>query len=100
MVDRQPGVLSQPLDEIAPEPAAPLTRERRDDDLVDALVVHDLTSRGVRVRVHDLAVRVDPFAAELEERTAETPVGVVVLLVVALWADQEKARRALRRPPA
>ena len=65
MLDRQAGVLAQPLDEVAAQPAALLARERRDDDLVDALVVDGLQRRGVRVGVHDLAVRVDALAAQL-----------------------------------
>ena len=61
----QPGVLAQPLDEVAAQPAAPLARERRDDDLVDALVVDRVQRRRERVGVHDLAVRVDALAAQL-----------------------------------
>ena len=62
MLDGQLRVLAQALDEIAAQPAAPLARERRDDQLVDAFVVHGLSRCGVRVGVHDLAVGVDALA--------------------------------------
>ena len=66
----RPRVLSQPLHEIAAQPAAPLTRERRDDDLVDALVVHDVTRSGVGIRMDDLAVRIDSLPAQLRQARA------------------------------
>ena len=51
---------------------------------------------GVRVGVHDLAVRVDALAAQLGEREAQPAVGVGVLFVVALRRDDQEARRPLR----
>ena len=53
VLDRQAGLLAQALDQVAAQPAAALARERRDDDLVDALVVRRLpsprcTGRGAR----------------------------------------------------
>ena len=91
--------LAQSLDEVATQPAAALARERRDDDLVDALVVDDLYGR--RVRDPDgrpgRARRSPRRAARLRTR-AQTTVGVRVLFVVALRGDDQKARRALRGP--
>ena len=52
---------------------------------------------GVRIGMHDLAVRVDPLAAQLGERAAQALVGLVVLLLVALRRDDQEARRALAR---
>ena len=49
--------LRQPLDEVAAEPAGARGSERRDDDLVDALVVDRLHGRGERIGMRDLAVR-------------------------------------------
>ena len=95
VLDRQAGLLAQPLDQVAPQPAAPLAREGRDDDLVDALVVDRLHRGGERVGVDDLAVRVDAVAAQLGERAAQAPVGLGVLLVVALRRDDQEARRPL-----
>ena len=69
---------------LAAKPAAALAGEGRDDDLVDALVVHGLPGSGVGIRVHDLAVRVDALTAQLAQGAAEPLVGVRVLLLVAL----------------
>ena len=63
--------LAQSLDEVAAQPAAALARERRDDDLVDALVVDDLYGRRVRIRMDDLAVRVYPLAPQHARGRAE-----------------------------
>ena len=63
MLDGQPGVLAQPLHEVAPEPAALRARKRGDDDLVHTLVVDDMHGRGVRIGVDDLPVGVDARAA-------------------------------------
>src|SRR5437899_2971044 len=95
VLDGQTGVLAQALNEIAPQPTALLARERRDDDLVDALIVHNLPRGGVRVGMDDLAVRVDPLAAQLAQRTAQPAVGIRVLLFVVLWRDDQEARWAL-----
>src|SRR5581483_3523689 len=95
MLDGQARVLAKALDEVAAEPAAPLAGERRDDDLVHALVLDDMLRGRVRVGMRDLAVRVDPFRAELAERPAQTPVGVRVLLLVALGRDDQEARGPL-----
>ena len=76
VLDRHPLSLVQALDEVAPQPArALLGREGRDDDLVDPLVVDGLHRRRVRIRVRDLAVRVDPLAAEHRECAPQPPLG-------------------------
>ena len=68
MLDRQAGLLAEPLDEVAAEPAGAFGLERRDDDLVDPLVMHGFHRGAERVGMRDLAVRVDPLAAQLGER--------------------------------
>ena len=67
---------AQALDQVAAQPARAGARERRDDDLVDALVVGRLHRRRERIGVHDLAVGVDPLRAQLRERAAQAPVGL------------------------
>ena len=92
---------AQPLDEIAAHPAGALAGERRDDHLVDPLVLDRLHHGGVRVGMRDLAVDVEPLGAE-ERHGAQQPVLrlVVASLGLALRRDDQEARRALRRPLA
>src|SRR5882757_7528505 len=97
MLDGKAGVLAQPPHEIAAQPAAPLTWESRDDDLVDRLIVHRVLRSGVRVGVHDLAVRLDSLAAQLRQREAEPAVCLGMLFLVALRSDDQEARGAFGR---
>ena len=98
VLDRQARLLAQPLDEVAAQPAGAERLERRDDDLVDALVVHGLHRRAERIGMRDLAVRVDPLAAQLSERALQPPLGLGMLARrrVALRRDDEEARRPRR----
>jgi hypothetical protein len=64
VLDRQLRVCAEPADQIATQPAGASARERRDDDLVDALVLDRLHHGRVRVGMRDLAVHVEPFAAQ------------------------------------
>src|SRR6185295_10708980 len=93
VLDRQAGLAAEAADEVAPQPAGALTGERRDDDLVDPLVGDRLGGRGEGIRVRDLAVGVDPGAAQLGERAAETllRLGMVRLRRVALRRDDQEA---------
>ena len=53
---------------FAAEPAGARLRERRDDDLVDRLVVHRVERRGDRVGVADVPGRLDSLPLQLGER--------------------------------
>ena len=101
MLDGQTGG-AEPADEVSSEPTRTLARERRDDDLVDPLVLDRLHGRDERIRVRDLAVDVEPLGAKQRERRAEPPLGLGVLAPrgIALRAHDEEARRALVRPLA
>src|SRR5438552_4127806 len=95
MLDRQTAVLLQAADEIPAQPARTLARERRDDDLVDSLVVDRVHRGGVGVGMGDLAVRVDAGAAQQRERAAQAALGLGMRRTrgIALRADEEEARR-------
>ena len=91
VLDGDARVLAQPLDDVAPQPARALAGERRDDHLVDALVLDDLHRGGVRVGVRDLAVRLDALVAERGERGPEPPLGLGVL---GLTSGRSAGRRS------
>ena len=94
------GLAAQALDQVAAQPAGAGARERRDDDLVDPLVVGRLHRGRERIRVDDLPVGVDPLRAELRERAPKAAGGLGARDVARLRRDDQEARRALRGPRA
>src|SRR2546430_1947917 len=94
MLDRELRVLVQPLDEVLLQPGRAVGRERRDDDLVYALVVDRLHGGGVGIRMCNLAVRFDPFRAEDREGTTKAALRLRMVRIagVALRADDQEAR--------
>src|SRR5438445_5462962 len=96
MLDRQARLLAEPLDEVAAQPAGALGLEGRDDDLVDALVVHRLHRGAERVGMRDLAMDVDPLVAQLADGALEAGVrlGMRAGRPIALRRNDEEGRRA------
>src|SRR5512144_252021 len=79
VIDGQPRLLAQAVDQVATQPARRLlTREGRDDDLVHALVLDGVCGGGEGVGVSDLPVDVDPLAAQDRQRAAQAPLGLRV----------------------
>ena len=83
VLDRQPGVVLERLDQVAPHPAGGRRGQRRDDDLGDP-AVGDRVVRGVqRIAVADLAATVDALLAHEREREVDAHLrGVAHGLVV------------------
>jgi hypothetical protein len=88
VVDGKAGFGAEPLEQVAPQPAGASLWERRDDDLVDALVVNGVQRRGERIRVDDLAMSVDPLCPQQRKRAAKAPVGLQRRDVIALRSDE------------
>ena len=66
-------------------------REGRDDDLVDPLVLDGLSGGRERIRVRDLAVRVDALAAQDRQRAAQAALGLgMSRATVALRRDDQE----------
>src|SRR5689334_15289173 len=98
--DGQAGLLAQPVDEVAAQPARGLlAREGRDDDLVDALVLRRVHRSRERVRVRDLAVDVDSLAAQDRQRPPQPPLGLGMRcrVEVGLRRDDQEGDASLRR---
>src|SRR5918999_1850495 len=68
VLDGHLGRVMESLDQVSPQPRRAGRRERRDDDLIDPLVLDRLHRRRVRVRMSDLAVRLDSLTAQDGER--------------------------------
>src|SRR5436190_14817713 len=64
VIDGQSGLGPEPLEQVAAQPARARLRERRDDDLVDPLVVRRRQRRRDRIGLDNLAVRVDALDAK------------------------------------
>ena len=94
VLDRQAGLVLEPLRQVAPQPARGHGGQRRDDDLVDA-VGADRVGGGVeRVGVADLAGALDALVAHEREREVDAHLGGVAHRLVV--DDVAVARAALR----
>ena len=98
VLDRQPASLCSRATRSRRSQLDVCARERRDDDLVDPLVLDRLHRRGVRVGVRDLPVRVDALAAQLGQRPPQPPLGLRWCAYVGslCGADDQEARRPAR----
>ena len=90
--------VAEPLEQVAAHPAGARVRERRDDQLVDALVLDRLHDRRERIGMRDLAVRLDALAAQ-QRHGAQQPLLrlLVAALRVALRRDDQEARTGSAR---
>ena len=86
----------QALHEVLSEPRRSRRGERRDDDLVDTILLNRIERSRKRVGLCYLAVRVDPLAAQLGQGSLESPFRLRVLGLsrIALRRDDQEARSA------